>query len=285
MSDLNFQDLSTVQSMLQPKPATIASAATVAPSTFLSFISGTTAIATVTPPATGAHVLCFIFTTTTPVAFTTTGNMKAVTTPTTGAPLLLIWNPLESKYYVKQDNMQATIDISRSLQTPGWMSEGELLWLAARAQEYDTIVEFGSFHGRSTRALADNISELGTIWAVDPWNGEYPTLNGDVIKHVSTYVYPNFCENLKDHIACNRVVPVRGYSYSFKLPFKVDMVFIDGDHRYEIVLKDIDKALDLLRDGGLICGHDWDWPTVKQAVTEKLGEVESMENIWFKKKS
>lgn len=102
MPDLNFQDLSTVNSGLQPKPVTIASAATVAPTTFLSFISGTVAIATVTPPVTGAHMLAFIFTTTTPTAFTTTGgNMKAVTTPTQNTINLLVWNPLENKYYVK----------------------------------------------------------------------------------------------------------------------------------------------------------------------------------------
>lgn len=99
MADLAFQDLSTVQSNQQPKPATIASAATVVPSTFISFISGTVAIASVTPPVTGAHMLVFIFTTTTPVAFTTTGNIKYVSTPTQNIPHLLFWNPIENKYY------------------------------------------------------------------------------------------------------------------------------------------------------------------------------------------
>lgn len=101
MSDLLFQNLSTVQSDKQPLPITLASAATVAPTTFISFITGTVAIATVTPPVTGAHVLCFVFTTTTPTAFTTTGNMKAVSTPTQNAPMLLIYNPIEAKYYTK----------------------------------------------------------------------------------------------------------------------------------------------------------------------------------------
>jgi hypothetical protein len=99
MADLDFQQLSTVQSSLQPKPVTIASAATVAPSTFLTFISGTVAIATVTPPVTGSHMLVFIFTTTTPVAFTTTGNIKAVTTPAQNLPHFLFYNPIEGKYY------------------------------------------------------------------------------------------------------------------------------------------------------------------------------------------
>lgn len=100
-ADLSFQNISTVADSLQPKPPTIASAATVVPTTFLSFISGTTAIATVTPPIDGAHLLCFIFTTTTPVAFTTSGNIKAVATPTQYIPTLLVYNPNDSKYYVK----------------------------------------------------------------------------------------------------------------------------------------------------------------------------------------
>jgi len=99
MSVLDFQQLSTVQSEVQQVPNTIASAATVAPVHFLSFISGTTAIATVTPPVPGAHLLVFIFTTTTPVAFTTSGNIKYVSTPTTNLPHFLIYNPIEGKYY------------------------------------------------------------------------------------------------------------------------------------------------------------------------------------------
>src|SRR5262245_18415249 len=99
-NDLNFQNLSTVAGAGAPKPPTLASAATVVPTTFLTFISGTTAIATVTPPEDGAHMLVFVFTTTTPVAFTTTGNIKAVATPSQNVPVVLIFNPVDLKYYV-----------------------------------------------------------------------------------------------------------------------------------------------------------------------------------------
>ena len=179
--------------------------------------------------------------------------------------------------------MQATVDISKALEIPGWMSREELLWLAKLAREHKTIVEFGSFHGRSTRALGDNCIG-GRIWAVDPWNGEYTTVRGDVAATVNTFVYPQFRKNLQDLISSGRVVPHRGFSYSFRLPYQVDMVFIDGDHRYEIVLRDIDRALELVRSGGIISGHDYNWPTVKQAVDEKLGQVEVVESIWWKQK-
>lgn len=101
MPDLTFQELSTVQNQNQSKPVTLASAATVVPSTYLTFISGTVAIANVTPPVTGTVMLEFVFTTQTPTAFTTTGNIKAVFTPTQNVPVLLTWNPLENKWYAK----------------------------------------------------------------------------------------------------------------------------------------------------------------------------------------
>lgn len=101
MPDLEHQNIDSVQSNQQPLPPTIASAATVAPVHFLNFISGTVAIATITPPVTGAHMVVMVFTTTTPTAFTTTGNVKFVATPTQNVPMLLIWNPIENKYYPK----------------------------------------------------------------------------------------------------------------------------------------------------------------------------------------
>lgn len=100
MPDVDFQNISTVHSGLQPKPVTIASAASISPTTYLTFVSGTVAIATVNPPVSGAHQLQFIFTTTTPTAFTTTGNIKAIATPATNLPVFLTWNPMENKYYV-----------------------------------------------------------------------------------------------------------------------------------------------------------------------------------------
>jgi len=99
--DLNFQKLSTVQNQNQPQPVTLACAATVAPTTFLTFLTGTTNIATVTPPVTGAHMLALVFTTTTPGQLLTTGNVLiGSTTITQKVPVLLIYDPIGAKYYV-----------------------------------------------------------------------------------------------------------------------------------------------------------------------------------------
>src|SRR5262245_46694601 len=102
MPDLNFQDLSTVQNVLQPKPVTIAASTTIAPATFITFITGTTAVNQITPPVTGSHMLALIFTATNPSAFGTTGNIfvTAITTPgTQGRVTCMFFDPLSAKYY------------------------------------------------------------------------------------------------------------------------------------------------------------------------------------------
>ena len=102
MSDLLFQNISTVQNSLQPKPNTIAAATTIAPTNFLTFVSGTTDVGTITAAVTGAHMLCLIFTNASPGDILTTGNvLVGSTTVTQNVPVLLFYDPNQAKYYPK----------------------------------------------------------------------------------------------------------------------------------------------------------------------------------------
>lgn len=53
----------------------------------------------------------------------------------------------------------------------------------------------------------------------------------------------------------------------------VDLVYIDGDHRYESVKRDIRLYLPTIKEDGFISGHDY-CDVVKQAINELLGEPE-----------
>jgi hypothetical protein len=100
MPDVQFQDLSTVQSNLQQQPLTIASAALIAPQTCLTFITGAAAIVNITPPVSGFHILYFW-----PLgAFTTTdaGNITTVLTAAVGSPVIAFWNPITKKYILAE---------------------------------------------------------------------------------------------------------------------------------------------------------------------------------------
>lgn len=99
--DSLWQNFATVQNKLQPMPVTIASAADLGESvqTFISFITGTTAIDTIDPPVSGAHMLVLIFTNANPGGVTTGGNIAVATDPAQNAPVLLFYDPISATYY------------------------------------------------------------------------------------------------------------------------------------------------------------------------------------------
>lgn len=95
---MDWQDLSTVQSEKQPTPVTITAAATIAPKTFVTILDGNTAVATITPPVKGSHMLCIIVDTTT--GFTTGGNISGGTTTVAGCAYLFVYEPVAATYYL-----------------------------------------------------------------------------------------------------------------------------------------------------------------------------------------
>jgi predicted O-methyltransferase YrrM len=177
------------------------------------------------------------------------------------------------------------VNIANALPIEGWMKTSELEWLAQQASQNRRIVEVGSWMGRSTTSMADNM-EGGVIFAVDTWRGseEHESYLKD--KPVD-FVYETFRANLKRHIDSGRVCPVRLPSLEAARVFRAlgcpgfDMVFIDAAHDYENVKADIQAWKPLVRPGGLLCGHDWGHPPIVQAVRELLGKPKSSSTIWY----
>ena len=80
-------------------------------------------------------------------------------------------------------------------------------------------------------------------------------------------------------------------TFSYKIADKffdesVNLVYIDGDHSYESVTRDIKLYLPKLRHRGIIAGHDYHekWPGVMKAVDEQLGKPDKvfMDSSWVK---
>lgn len=51
---------------------------------------------------------------------------------------------------------------------------------------------------------------------------------------------------------------------------ELDFVYIDGCHRYEVVVKDIQLYHQKVKDGGLVSGHDYRMHSVKKAVHDTV---------------
>lgn len=97
--DLNFQKMSTAQSAAMGTAVTLASAATIAPTTWLTFVTGTTQVATITPPVNGIHSLVLVFTNASPGATLTSGNIQLATTVVQNKALMMTYDPGTAKYY------------------------------------------------------------------------------------------------------------------------------------------------------------------------------------------
>lgn len=104
MSDLLFQQFSTVQDNQLLIPNTLAAAATITPTTKMTFVTGTTQVANVTPPTTGYCELTLCFTNANPGAFLTNGTtypLKTAYTPIQNRPIDICWDPASKYWWVK----------------------------------------------------------------------------------------------------------------------------------------------------------------------------------------
>lgn len=99
--ELNRYNIGQPQSEQNNNPNTIASAATVAPVHAMTFITGTTQVATITPPMPGYHELTLVFTDNVPGALLTSGNIKTAYTPITNRPFKVFYDPNTAKYWVQ----------------------------------------------------------------------------------------------------------------------------------------------------------------------------------------
>lgn len=162
-------------------------------------------------------------------------------------------------------------DISKALMIEGWMSPDELYWLASHAADHEVIVEFGSYYGRSTRAMADHCP--GTVYAVDNWNMLWEP----------NKTFSIFQENVKDakaHVVAVHQNHAEIQQWIYKIP---SMVFIDGDHRYDYARRDIEFWLTWMARPGLICGHDFGMDDVARAVRDFFPRVKECHgtSIWY----
>ncbi len=155
---------------------------------------------------------------------------------------------------------------------PTHLTERERALLFDRARELvgkPVIVEIGSYLGASTCFLAGGIcQEEGQVHAVDTWAN-------DGMTEGKRDTYESFLRNtapLKDWI-----VPIRSRSEDLAGKFEqpIDLLFLDGDHSYEAVRRDLELWLPKVKQGGTVILHDYGWSDeVKRAARELLVPIQ-----------
>lgn len=141
-----------------------------------------------------------------------------------------------------------------------------LQWLI-ETHNCNTMVEIGVRNGGTSFYLLDLFPNL-TVYGIDT--------------NISQFYSSEIQEKYGD-----RLIALKGMSHTlseFIPDNSVDIIFIDGNHKYEFVRKDIQLYTPKLKKGGLLTGHDIDYPGVNQAVTELVKKYDvGPNNVWFKK--
>ena len=138
------------------------------------------------------------------------------------------------------------------------------------SNQFKTVLEVGVRDGRTTFHLLNQCKSIEKYYAVD--------MNIDL-----------FYTNKVEKRYGERLTAIEGMSQDVHHKIddaSCDLIFIDADHSYPAVKQDIINYTPKLKQGGILSGHDIDFPGVNQAVNEMLKNYDvGPNNVWFTRQS
>ncbi len=157
-------------------------------------------------------------------------------------------------------NLQQTMELVANVE--GWMSPGQgatLFDSATNCPVGGRIVEIGSFRGKSTVVLAVAADPSVEIVAIDPHAGNDrgpQEIEGFADEAADDHAV--FTTNLAAAGVADRIRHVREFSDAAldMVEGPVDVLYVDGAHRYGPALADIRAWGDRVNDGGTMLIHD-----------------------------
>lgn len=147
------------------------------------------------------------------------------------------------------------------------------------------MVELGCWKGRSICSVSDIIKERNiTVYLVDSFTGydkgagQYGDISTDIMEELAKNLI-KFGLDKHCHIFPDTTERVFGALKGIITPH---LVFIDADHTYEAVMRDIECWASIIPDGGVIAGHDFFSEGVNKALLDTFGHVENDHTVWRK---
>jgi hypothetical protein len=121
------------------------------------------------------------------------------------------------------------------------------------------VCEIGVFKGDFSKIMLDILSPK-ELHLIDIFDGTMCSGDKDGNDVVWTDLNKEYL-NVKNMFLDNKNVYIhKGFSYDILNGFDdnyFDMIYIDGDHSYDGVKSDLNLSFLKIKNGGLICGHDY----------------------------
>lgn len=144
------------------------------------------------------------------------------------------------------------------------------------------VAEIGTWQGESTKTYIDTIRNCnGHLYAVDWFKGSENAGPGShgYSKNVDkkNKVLENFHKNLNGYQDIITVLEGKSHDMIKQIPDNsLDICFIDCDHRYDAVYKDIELCIPKMKEGGILCGHDCETTSIADMFTPEELQSEFM---------
>lgn len=117
-----------------------------------------------------------------------------------------------------------------------------------------SVIEIGSDRGVSTELF---LLTAARVVAVDPW--ENPTSYQEFIERCAGYPHLELCRGKSPEVLA-------------KFGVEFDLCYIDADHSYDAVRRDILACTRIVKPDGWLAGHDYHQPQVEHAVRSMIDE-------------
>lgn len=151
----------------------------------------------------------------------------------------------------------------------GWFEPENAEFLSRFVRPGITVLEIGCWLGKSTLWLAEEVGPAGRVIAVDHFLGSDEHRHEPAFQNVLPTLWEQFIANCWDHR--DVITPVRAPSPTALAKLHVegaapDLIYVDGDHRYESALRDLMMSA-LLWPEATVTGDDFTLRTVEDAAS------------------
>ena len=132
-----------------------------------------------------------------------------------------------------------------------------------------TMLEIGSYIGESTCIFADHFKE---VISIDPFINDYDP-NDEACSFASfDLVYEEFLKNILFKPNIKSIRNTSKNAFSFLKQYQWDIVYIDGSHALPDVWFDVENYKKIIKPGGFISGHDYNWGNVRHSIGQLLDD-------------
>lgn len=184
------------------------------------------------------------------------------------------------------------MNLDRFLNSENWFGYPTFYNEVAQ-KKYKVLVELGTWKGHSIIHLAKKLQEQDyefELYGVDLFENSliHQIEGNNYLSNQVPLLWDIYNKNLENAKVRHLIKDIKNSSWEASSNFEdgsVDFLFIDADHKYESVVKDINFWLPKMKKGGMISGHDFYQTTagVRRAVEELIPDYSiGSDHIWFK---